>query len=185
MQHLIVDRIKLLLEDKGLSPSAFADAIDIQRSSMSHILSGRNNPSLDMIQKILNNFPDINSSWLLTGKGKMKQLDLFGAEDERKMPEPSPLIATKQKNEEPIKVEKLETESFPEQKIIAPTPEPEPRLPPQPVKETYTPLPTPQPKIASPAKQEVAKQLPIADDKQIEKIFVFYTDKTFSVYKPE
>lgn len=183
MQYLIVDRIKLLLEDKGLSPSAFADTIDIQRSSMSHILSGRNNPSLDMIQKILNNFPDINSSWLLTGKGKMKQLDLFGAEDERKAPEPSPVIAAKQKNEEPVKVEKLEPELLPEQKIIAPVPES--MLPPPPIKETYIPLPTSLPKIASPAKQEITKQLPIAEDKQIEKIFVFYTDKTFSVYKPE
>lgn len=45
--------------------------IGVQRSSISHILSGRNRPSLDFVQKILKVFPDIRSEWLVMGKGPM------------------------------------------------------------------------------------------------------------------
>ncbi len=76
--NFITERILAILEDKELTPSSFADKIGIQRSSMSHILSGRNKPSLDVIHKIIITFPDIQSDWLLTGKGTMKQLNLFG-----------------------------------------------------------------------------------------------------------
>jgi transcriptional regulator with XRE-family HTH domain len=58
-------KIEQIIVDKGMSPSFFADAIGVQRSSISHILSGRNKPSLDIIQKILRVFPDINRDWLL------------------------------------------------------------------------------------------------------------------------
>jgi len=55
----------------NLSPSQFADEIQVQRSSISHILSGRNKPSLDFVLKILSTYPDINSEWLMFGKDKM------------------------------------------------------------------------------------------------------------------
>ena len=58
-------KIEQIIVDKGMSPSFFADAIGVQRSSISHILSGRNKPSLDIIQKILRVFPDINRDWIL------------------------------------------------------------------------------------------------------------------------
>ncbi len=58
-------KIEQIIIDKGLSPSYFADTIGIQRSSISHILSGRNKPSLDIIQRILKVFPDIDRDWLL------------------------------------------------------------------------------------------------------------------------
>ena len=58
-------KIEQIIIDKGLSPSYFADTIGIQRSSISHILSGRNKPSLDIIQRILKIFPDIDRDWLL------------------------------------------------------------------------------------------------------------------------
>lgn len=58
-------KIEQIIVDKGISPSYFADAIGVQRSSISHILSGRNKPSLDLIQKILKIFPDIDRDWLL------------------------------------------------------------------------------------------------------------------------
>jgi len=58
-------KIEQIIIDKGLSPSYFADTIGIQRSSISHILSGRNKPSLDIIQRILRAFPDIDRDWLL------------------------------------------------------------------------------------------------------------------------
>ncbi|MCF8378259.1 MAG: helix-turn-helix transcriptional regulator [Bacteroidales bacterium] len=64
----MVNRIKQILEKKQLSPSQFADEIDVKRSNISHILSGRNKPSIDLILKILTSYPDINSDWLLFGK---------------------------------------------------------------------------------------------------------------------
>lgn len=67
----MTDRIKTILKSLNLSPSQFADKIDVQRSSVSHILSGRNKPSLDFVTKILHCYPEINPQWLLLGKGSM------------------------------------------------------------------------------------------------------------------
>ncbi len=61
----INDKIKQILISKGYSPSHFADEIGIQRSSISHILSGRNRPSFDIIQKIIKRFPDLGFDWIL------------------------------------------------------------------------------------------------------------------------
>ncbi len=61
-------RFKLLLEKLHLSPSEFADRIGVQRSSVSHVMSGRNKPSIDFLEKILNVFPDIDTTWLITGR---------------------------------------------------------------------------------------------------------------------
>ena len=67
------DRLVQLMESESLSPAKFADEIDVQRSSISHILSERNKPSYDFILKILGRFQDLNAEWLLTGKGSMKK----------------------------------------------------------------------------------------------------------------
>jgi len=53
-----------------LSASAFAEKVSVQRSSISHILSGRNKPSLEFITKVANAFPDIELLWLLSGDGE-------------------------------------------------------------------------------------------------------------------
>ena len=65
----MINRILLVLKTQNLTSSQFADEIGVQRSSISHILSGRNNPSLEFVTKILKRFPDINSEWILFGKG--------------------------------------------------------------------------------------------------------------------
>jgi transcriptional regulator with XRE-family HTH domain len=67
----MVDRIKKLMELKKMSPTQFADEIEVQRSSLSHVLSGRNKPSLDFMLKIKNAFPDINLDWLLLDEGSI------------------------------------------------------------------------------------------------------------------
>ncbi len=76
------DRLLKFLTAINLSPSRFAEELGIQPSGVSHILSGRNNPSYDFIVKILSKFPDLNPEWLLLGKGDMmrtvlKQANLF------------------------------------------------------------------------------------------------------------
>lgn len=68
-KEAFIKRLEHVLEFYGLSASAFADSIGVQRSSISHLLSGRNNPSLDFILKILHQYPDVELYWLLNGKG--------------------------------------------------------------------------------------------------------------------
>ena len=63
-----VKRLEILLDYYSLNASSFADKIGVQRSSISHLLSGRNKPSLDFIMKITAIFPDINIYWILNGK---------------------------------------------------------------------------------------------------------------------
>jgi len=67
----MVDRVKKLLEIEHLTPSQFADEIKLQRSSLSHVLSGRNKPSLDFVMKIKERFSEVNLEWLIFGKGHM------------------------------------------------------------------------------------------------------------------
>ena len=62
-------RLKKILNYHELTASLFADTIGVQRSSISHILSGRNKPSLDFILKVTNTFTDVDIYWLLNGKG--------------------------------------------------------------------------------------------------------------------
>ncbi len=67
----MLNRIALILKHKNLTSAKFADEIGVQRSSISHVLSGRNKPGLEFIQKILKTYPEINSDWILFGKGIM------------------------------------------------------------------------------------------------------------------
>jgi transcriptional regulator with XRE-family HTH domain len=109
----MVQRIKELILNEGLTSGTFADLIGVQRSSISHILNGRNNPSLDFVVKTLQQFPRINPDWLLMGQGEMykndqetakqavKELSIFDA-----IPEPP-------KNRPVIREEKL-----PEKEVI-------------------------------------------------------------------
>lgn len=64
----IQERLKMVMKMNNLSAAAFADRVGVQRSSISHIMSGRNKPSLDFIQKTLKSFPRVNGDWLVTGK---------------------------------------------------------------------------------------------------------------------
>jgi transcriptional regulator with XRE-family HTH domain len=83
-------RIHRLIGSENLTPTKFADIIGVQRSAISHILSGRNKPSFDLIQKILTKFPRVSSEWLLMGRGEMYktlvQQRLFDVEQKPEMP---------------------------------------------------------------------------------------------------
>ena len=65
-----VERLQKILTDNNLSASQFAKKINVQRSSVSHILSKRNKPSLDFIIKISKNFKNISLDWLINGNEK-------------------------------------------------------------------------------------------------------------------
>ena len=136
------DRIIKFLTQEGLSATKFADEIGVQRSSVSHLLSGRNNPSYEFIQKFLNRYRSLNADWLLLGTGTMykkaEQMNLFAS-----------LPSTP--NIQQTNVVKQPTEK-------ATSPEAYKQSP-----------PLPQPEISA--------------SKKIDKILIFYTDKTFEEFQ--
>lgn len=65
------DRIFALMEKLQLSPAKFADAIGINRSTISGIKSGRTQPTLQLLEKLHNAYPEVNVYWLLSGVGEV------------------------------------------------------------------------------------------------------------------
>lgn len=70
-----VKRLEIILDYYSLNASSFADKIGVQRSSMSHLLSGRNKPSLDFVMKIMEVFPEVDLYWILNGKGSFPKTE--------------------------------------------------------------------------------------------------------------
>ena len=62
-------RLHKIMDEYDLNATSFADEIDVGRSSISHILSGRNKPSLEFVMKVIDAFPEVELYWLLNGKG--------------------------------------------------------------------------------------------------------------------
>jgi transcriptional regulator with XRE-family HTH domain len=107
----MVERIRLLLETRQLSPTQFADAIGIARPIVSHILSGRNKPSLEVVQRILAAMPDLSMPWLLNGTGSMlARQDVAPVPHEAPAPNPQPV--------EPVKAPTLEPTVKPQPVVV-------------------------------------------------------------------
>jgi len=83
----MIERFKLILEQLKLTPSEFADRIGVQRSSISHVMSGRNKPGIEFLEKILNAFPEIDAAWLITGRGNLSNQNHY----DNNIVEPDPL----------------------------------------------------------------------------------------------
>lgn len=83
------ERLKVIMDYYQLTASQFADKIDVQKSSISHLLSGRNKPSLEFVMKVTKSFEEVELYWLLNGKGTFpKHLDSeeeFSPELEQKL----------------------------------------------------------------------------------------------------
>ena len=100
-----IKRLEIVLEYYSLNASSFADKIGVQRSSLSHLLSGRNKPSLDFILKITSIFPEVDLYWILNGKGNFPKIN--GSESnsstslhsENKPITPTPLLDEKKLND--------------------------------------------------------------------------------------
>lgn len=166
------------MEEKGLLPAQFAEAIEINRSSLTHIFSGRNQPSLELARKILKAFPDISTEWLIMGSGNMYTA-------EKKMKDP-PSIRT------------LDLfENIPDESLSVPQTgkaaennsvnEPVPR------RESFynaskglpgEEIPLPLYSEKSSRATSPSSLRPKITDKKIEKIVFFYTDKTFESFFP-
>lgn len=75
-------RLNQVMDYYDLSAASFADKIDVGRSSISHLLSGRNKPSLDFVMKIINAFPEVELYWLLNGKGSFPKKESNKSKEE-------------------------------------------------------------------------------------------------------
>ena len=147
------ERIEAIIQHERLSPSQFADAIGVQRSGISHILSGRNKPSVDFLNKLLTKFPHLSGDWLITGLGTMHN----GQISTKDVPKQLELDAEQPSPRKPLKV------------------------PSKSVKEHTPPVST-----APKATMETSPLISaLANEKTVERIVVFYSDKSFSEYKPE
>ncbi|SHG40233.1 Helix-turn-helix [Flavobacterium micromati] len=149
-----IKRLEIILDYYNLNASSFADKIGVQRSSLSHLLSGRNKPSLDFILKILDVFPDVDLYWIINGKGTFpksaenQQMDFTGKDEQQKA---TPIIKNKE-----ISVADLFSEN---QKQI----------------------PGNQPTTQKPHNLNAFQD---HEDDAIDKIVIFYKDGTFKSYRP-
>ena len=156
----MIDRIKRIIEEKGLQASSFADKIQVSRGTISHLLNGRNDPSKDTIDKILKNFPDISSSWFLRGEEPMYIRE--------------PLIVHQSTStSSPVQSDLFEEKKTVEQSEKLPGPE---YLQKKEVKKSES-------RIELPAIKDI--NLSNISAKKIDKIMIFFSDKTFMTFIPE
>jgi transcriptional regulator with XRE-family HTH domain len=160
----MVERIKEIILKEGLTSGSFADLIGVQRSSMSHIINGRNNPSLDFIVKTLQHFPKIDPEWLLTGSGTMYKSDSTS--------EPLP----------PVRERSIfDTISQP---VVQPPVQQvvQPNIPPSP-----PPVSAPAPVAPAPAAPEpkppvIQEDTTKISDRYVDKVMIFYSDRTYDEF---
>jgi len=162
------DKIEKILLYLGISPSQFADELGVQRSGISHILSERNKPSLEFIQKVLLKYKEINPEWLMTGKGEMLrgsvQRSLFSLTPEQ--------ISSTEPNQTELEVKTPEV-IINEQKITELT------------TSTFSSENHSNLNESNTEMKSIIANISDQNNKEIEKIVLFYKDKTFCVYKPE
>jgi transcriptional regulator with XRE-family HTH domain len=161
------DRITKFLTTEHISPTEFADKIGVQRSSISHVLTGRNYPSASFIQKMLVTFPHLNARWLLLGDGDMLTAKIPSLEPSLfDMPVISEKIEIKEvipKKEEKISIPDI-SDDVTEPSIVRGSEKMETKV-----------------KKDNPSNENDIK---ITDNKEIDKIIVLYKDKTFTCYTP-
>ena len=179
----INDRFTKILEYSGFTASEFADEIDVQRSSISHIISGRNKPSLEFIVKIKNRFPEISWDWIILGQGEMLQNNSalstseskLNLEEENSSPDLFTLIDEDYKNE-----------IFIQENLQKETP-----------REFNTPFPTPKKeKISDSQRLEVQEDISevqnivnqsitnLPTENKIKRIVFFYENGKFEAFEP-
>ncbi|GAA4445237.1 helix-turn-helix transcriptional regulator [Pontibacter saemangeumensis] len=139
----MVERIRQIMEHKGLTSTQLADSIEVPRAIVSHILSGRNKPSLDVILKIVSTYRDVDRNWLLLGEGSML-MSLASAVKEK---EPQPPVAER--------ASAVQEEA-----------------------------PMPAPSVEKVQEAPSVEKKPAAPERSIEQVMIFYSDKSFTTYRP-
>ena len=117
----LIERFRYIMKLNSLSASAFADEIGVQRSSISHILSGRNKPSLEFIQKVLKRYPKVDANWLISGTTVVQEERIRLEDDKAKSSEKKEedsKIVVESSGEQVAKGASIKTESSTDGKAI-------------------------------------------------------------------
>lgn len=150
-------RLESILEYYSLNASSFADKIGVQRSSLSHLLSGRNKPSLDFILKIIAIFPEVDLYWILNGKGTFPIAEL---KDDQIIEASTPTNSTIFNEKTVAKKTKLNTEDLSNHKNA--------------LEEKFTA------NLSNLQNSSFQK-----NSSQIDQIVIFYKNGTFKTFSPE
>lgn len=187
------ERIEFIMDSYGLTSSQFADKTGIPRASVSHILSGRNKPSLEVLQKVASVFPEVDLQWLMLGVGSQPQLQAA-----------QQLVVDESVQEAVFAEEAQLFREYDEQmqSVMQPEPVRQPSVQPVVKREEHRPRPVAaavsgqprneeqqrQPKISSksaPQQRRAAMQRAPEQGRRIKEIRVFYSDGTFEILFPE
>lgn len=152
-----IKRLEIILDYYSLNASSFADKIGVQRSGLSHLLSGRNKPSLDFILKILDVFPDVDLYWILNGKGTFPKSEL---KIDPIVAAPTPIFNNQMASNLIEKTADLFSEELPNKK--------------NPIEEKLAP------NFLNTQNSGLQK-----NNLEIDRIVIFYTNGTFKIYSPE
>jgi len=167
----VKDRITQFLKNEGISPAEFADKIGVQRSSVSHVLNGRNYPSASFIQKMLSAYKNLNSRWLLLGEGTIFESKTIPSKDPQlfQIPIEQEGSKTVQTVAKPTENQLKEVSSQLFSSFDVKT---------QSLNESH--------RVSDLNQGGLSSDLNIYlnDNKAVERIVFFFSDKTFSVYTP-
>lgn len=162
------ERVELIMRCYNLTPSQFADRTGIQRASVSHILSGRNKPSLEVMLKIYESFPGLDMAWLMTGRGTVPEPQAEHNTMEESLPLAMPELFMRSQ---------METAPTP-----VTTPEPAPQKAPKSVMPKPQALERPARRVSS---RSVSQPEVNVSVRKIKEIRIFYTDGTYETMVPE
>lgn len=217
------DRIIKLIKAEGMTNSKFASILGIQRSNVTHIIDGRNKPSLSFIEKLIDKFPYVNIEWLMTGTGEMyKQKNTSDPRNERKKDDSPTLFpdvvssqlsplqngnqSVRQNVEQDFKKvaevanipqkQKLESKLKPKQKLESkPVSKSEPESESRFEVVSHTEIETkkkqesriipPQTSGNTQDPRQLTPFEPESNEREIECVLIFHSDKTFKYYKPQ
>lgn len=152
-----IKRLEIILDYYSLNASSFADKIGVQRSSLSHLLSGRNKPSLDFILKIMDVFPEVDLYWVLNGKGTFPKSE---SNNEAIVSTPTPTIDTPIPETKTEKTTDLFSEELSNKKN-------------QTIEKSTIPF------------SNIGNSISSKNDSEIDRIVIFYKNGTFKNYSPE
>ncbi len=174
------ERISKVIEYSNLTPSEFADEIDVQRSSISHITSGRNKPSLEFIIKIKSRFPELLWDWLITGEGEMLKSELPETEvpvkpmeEEKVQTTPLPDLFTMMNDDDEFGTDETETE-------LPRTGPGESFIPPQ----SKAPEQISDSQRLGNSKDQILGQITGNQNNKIKRIVLFYENGKFESFEP-
>ena len=172
------ERIELLMKCYDLSPSQFAERTGIQRASVSHIISGRNKPSLEVMLKVYDAFPGVDMKWLMTGVGEEPVRS--------SIPEDVPLATDmlfSGVDNAPQKPQRLESNLF--APVVEPVLQEEPKPRRTPVQQPVREKAVSEPRTRRAPSNRLPQAAALQPDKKIKEIRIYYSDGTYETLVPE